>query len=212
MIHTGYLDLAIDSEGRAVDNGGNAITTASTTDVVGALTGDTRVPHVIGNTAGGPDNVEAKYGDLSADIPLVNWRELRLIQAEAAGPGAAATALVNSLRTADGLPAISGAYETLVNSDADAHLHMVIEERRRALWLEARYYATKLQHTDMLWFPRATGDLVNAGASYVLGGQVRYLLPADEYQINPNFRDNGALALRGTGCPIEQAPVGAWNQ
>jgi hypothetical protein len=212
MIHTGYIDLAIDSEGRAVDTDGNAFTLTSTTDVVGALTADSRVETAIGNTAGGPDYVEAKYGpDLAADIPLVNWREMRLIEAEAAAPSAAATALVNTIRTADGLPTVSGSYETLVNSDADAALHMIIEERRRALWLEARYWATKLQHTDMLWFPRAVGDLVNAGASYVNGGLVRYHLPLDEYQINPNIRDAGGLDLRGTGCPIEQAPVGPWN-
>jgi hypothetical protein len=213
MMHTGYRDLAIDSEGRAVDNAGQAITTSSTTDVVGALTADSRVPTAIGNTAGGLDVVEAKYGsDLAADIPLVNWREMRLIQAEAAGAGATATALVNSIRTADGLPNVSGAYETLVNTDDDAFLHLIIEERRRALWLEARYWATKLQHTDMLWFPRNIGDEVNAGASYALGGLVRYLLPSDEYQINPNFRDAGGLDLRGTGCPVDQAPVGSWNQ
>jgi len=211
LMHTGYVNLAIDSEGRAVDNAGLAITTASTTDVVGALTADSRVETVIGNTAGGPDLVEAKYGDWSADIPLVNWREMRLIQAEAAGPSAAATTLVNSIRTADGLPNISGAYQTLVESDAAAHLHMVIEERRRALWLEARYWATKLQHTDMLWFPRLQGDWVNPGASYVLQGGVRLLMQGDEYQINPQIRDAGGLDLRGTGCPIEQAPVGSWN-
>ena len=70
---TGYLNLGIDAAtGRTVDANGYPITTAS----AGAVA-DTRVKHVIGNTAGGPDNIIQKYTSLTDDIPLVNWRELR---------------------------------------------------------------------------------------------------------------------------------------
>jgi len=203
--YTGYIGLAIDpATGRAIGDDGFPINTLEDPGSVA----DSRVEYTIGNTAGGPDNIIQKYKSLSDDIPLLNWREMRLIQAEAAGPGAAATALVNSIRTADGLPVIAGAYLTLVESDADRFLDMIIEERRRSLWLEARYWATKLQHTDMLWFPRAAGDLINSAAAYSIGGGVRLLLGSDEYQINPNLRDNGGLALRATGCDPDQAPVG----
>jgi len=208
--YTGYIDLAIETAtGRAIGDDGFPINLLE--DPVGTER-DPRVEHKIGNTAGGPDNIIQKYKSLTDDIPLLNWREMRLIQAEAAGPGAAATALVNSIRTADGLPIIQGAYQTLVESNADRFLDMIIEERRRSLWLEARYWATKLQHTDMLWFPRAAGDLINSAAAYSIGGGVRLLMGTDEYQINPNLRDAGGLALRTKGCELDgkmdQAPVG----
>jgi hypothetical protein len=200
---TGYINLAIESAtGRAVDDSGNALTLADAGTVA-----DTRVQHAIGPTAGGDDYVEQKYDDLTDDIPLVNWKEMRLIQAEAAGPGATATGLVNSLRTADGLPNIAGAYLTLVESDMDAFRNMIIEERRRALWLEGRFWATKIQNTDKLWFPRGQGEWVNASI-YSLGGAVRLLMPNSEFEINPQLANNGGLALRATGCPADEAPIG----
>jgi len=199
---TGYLNLAVETAtGRLVDDSGNALTTA-----VAGTQADPRVTHALGTTAGGTDNIETKYKTLSDDIPLINWREMRLIQAQAAGPGATATALVNSIRPA-GMPLIQGAYQTLVESDNDAFRNMIIEETRRALWLEGRFWSTKIQNTDKLWFPRSLGSWVNASV-YRLGGGVRVLLDADEYQINQNFADAGGLALRGTGCAAAEAPVG----
>lgn len=195
--------LAVDSEGRAIDNGGFPLHMASTTDVVGGLTEDTRISIVVGNTSGGPDYIEAKYGDLSADIPLVNWREMRLIQAEDAGPSSAGVDLVNAIRQADGITEISGAYRTLIEGDADRYRDMIIEEKRRALWLEARFYSHKIQNNEILWFPRAAGDLVNPEAIYSTGGQVRYAMPTNEYNINDNFD----IEDRGTMCPAGEAPV-----
>ena len=196
---TGYLDLAIETAtGRAVSDAGYPLTLADA-----GTEEDTRVPHAEGNTAGGLDQIPQKYPELSDDIPLINWREMRLIQAEAAGPGAAGVAFVNEIRTADGLPTIQGAYATLVQGDADRYEDLLIEERRRALWLEGRFWATKILHADKLWFPRLQGDWINAGATYGLGGAVRLLMQGDEYQINPNFD----LADRATGCPTIQAPI-----
>jgi hypothetical protein len=196
---TGYLNLAIETAtGRPVSDAGYPLTTATA-----GTTADTRVQHATGNTAGGPLQVERKYGSLSADIPLVNWREMRLIQAENAGPSVAGVDFVNQLRTAAGLPLVAGAYRTLVEGNADRFDDLLIEERRRALWLEARFWSTKIQKTEKLWFPRRVGEWVNT-SSYELNGGVRMLMPASEYQIIPNF---GGLEARGTGCAAGERPV-----
>jgi hypothetical protein len=198
---TGYIDLAIQTaDGRAVDDAGNALTLATAGTVA-----DTRVTHAIGPTAGGPDVVITKYPSLDADIPLVNWREMRLIQAENAGASAAGVDFVNEIRTAAGLPIVQGGYRTAVEGDAVLFENLIFEERRRALWLEARWWSTKILNTDRLWFPRGVGDWISdIPTLYGLGGGVRLLMDGDEYQLNQNF-DNSA---RATGCPTAQAPVG----
>lgn len=195
---TGYLNLAIDeTTGRAIDDEGYPLT-----EEAGGTVPDTRVEHTIGNTAGGERPIIQKYTSLSDDIPLINWKEMRLIQAEEAG-GTEAIGFVNDIRAADGLPLISGAYEDALLADEEEMENMLIEERRRALWLEGRFWSTKIQNANKLWFPRNVGDWMNEDASYVLNGGVRVLMDEDEYQINPNL----SLADRGTGCAAEQAPV-----
>jgi hypothetical protein len=195
---TGYLNLAIETAtGRAVSDVGNPLTTGA------GMTADTRVPHVVGNVSGGPRPVQQKYTTLAADIPLLNWREMRLIQAENAGPSSAGVDFVNEIRTAAGLPLVAGAYRALVETDADAFDDLIIEERRRALWLEARFWSTKIQKNEKLWFPRRVGEWVNV-SNYELNGGVRMLMPESEYEINPNF---GGLDARGTGCAAGERPV-----
>jgi hypothetical protein len=98
---------------------------------------------------------------------------------------------------------VAGAYRTLVEGDADRFDDLIIEERRRALWLEARFWSTKIQKNEKLWFPRRVGEWINT-SSYELNGGVRMLMPESEYQINPNF---GGLAARGTGCAPGERPV-----
>lgn len=198
---TGYLNLAIDAAtGRAVDASGYPLTTA-----IAGTVADTRVQHAIGNTAGGPDNVIRKYTSLADDIPLINWKEMRLIQAQyqndVVGDQAAAIALVNQVRAADNLPLVQGAYAA--GATANTVEDMIIEERRRALWLEGRFWSTKILNPGKLWFPRRRGDWVNQSASYVLQGGARVILSDDEYQINPNL----TLADRGTVCDASVAPV-----
>lgn len=167
---------------------------------------DTRVQHAQGNTAGGPDEIIQKYPNLDDDIPLVNWKEMRLIQAEYAlsqsQPGQA-IGFINEVRSADGLPTISGTYLTQLTANPDQLEDAIIEERRRALWLEGRFWTTKTLNPDKLWFPRNVGQWVNQSSTDQLGGGVRMLMPDDEYEINPNM----SLADRGTGCPAGQAPV-----
>lgn len=196
---TGYIDLAIETAtGRAVSDAGHALTLAD-----GGTEADTRVEHALGPTAGGVDNVIQKYPSLSDDIPLVNWREMRLIQAENAGAGSAGVDFVNEIRAADGLPEVAGAYRTLVEGNADRFDDLIIEERRRALWLEARFWSTKILKNEKLWFPRGIGSWENANATYGLGGGVRLLMPQAEYEINPNLE----LTDRATGCPAGQRPI-----
>jgi len=200
---TGYIDLAIETAtGRAVSDAGHALTLADAGTVR-----DTRVEHVIGSTGGGQDYIIQKYKSLEDDIPLVNWREMRLIQAEHAGNTQAGIDLVNQIRTAAALPGIgTGAdpsYRTALLADADLYDDMLIEERRRSLWLEGRFWSTKILKNEKLWFPRAVGEWVNPIATNALGGGVRVSMPNSEYSINTNL----SLADRATGCPAGQAPV-----
>jgi len=208
---TGYLGLSIVSAtGAAVGATGFPVDTT-----VAATVRDTRVAYARKNTAGGIDNVPQRYPNDTDDIPLINWKEMRLIRAEAAGNTAAGIAHVNVVRAADGLPVIGtaagGADDTYYNAllaDADAYQDMLIEERRRALFEEGRFWSTKIRWNEKLWFPRSVGEEINAGASYVFGGAVRLLFDNSEYQVNKNWAEAGGLALRGTGCDPYEAPVG----
>jgi hypothetical protein len=197
---TGYIDLAIETAtGRAIDDSGNPLTLADA-----GTEKDTRVQHAIGDTGSGPDYIIQKYLGLADDIPMINWREMRLIQAQAAGASSAGVDFVNQVRTFDGLPLVQGAYRTLVEGDADRYDDLVIEERRRALWLEARFWSTKILNNEKLWFPRQLGEWITTGYTSALGGAVRVLMPTAEYEINPNL----TLDDRATGCPVGQRPVG----
>jgi hypothetical protein len=200
---TGYLGLSIVSAtGEAVIGGVPVDTT------VAGTVRDTRVAYARKNTAGGLDNVPQRYPNDTDDIPLINWKEMRLIRAEAAGNTAAGIAHVNAVRAADSLPLIQGAYETTLLGDADAYQDLLIEERRRALFEEGRFWSTKIRWNEKLWFPRSVGDLINTSASYTFGGGVRILFDANEYQVNTNWVAQGGLAARGTGCDPYEAPVG----
>jgi hypothetical protein len=207
---TGYLGLSIVSAtGAALQANGFPVDST-----VAGTVRDTRVTYAIRNTAGGLDNVPQRYPNDTDDMPLVNWKEMRLIRAEAAGRTQASIDHVNVVRAADGLPGIgTGAdtsYRDAVLADATGEMweDMLIEERRRALFEEGRFWATKIRHNDKNWFPRSVGDLINAGASYTFGGGVRLLWDGNEYQINPLWVEAGGLALRGTGCPVGERPVG----
>ncbi len=182
---TGYLDLALLPDGRAVDENGYPITM----ETPGAVP-DIRVPltepkplqgGVIGPTP-------AKWTSLGDDIPIINWKEIQLILAEIEG-GQGAIDRVNVVRAADGLPEVTYANP----GDAEEIQDMIIEERRRALWLEGRFWSTKIQNTDKLWFPRNQGQ---DEFLQDLEGGVRMALPEGEYQLNTNF----SLADQTSGC------------
>ena len=185
--------------GRAVSDAGYPLTTADA-----GTEPDTRVRHVSGpGTGAGTFVIPLRYTDVADDIPLVSWKELRLIQAEnenVLGNRAAAIAFVDMIRADAGLPLV-----TYIGAGATFQevRYLIHEERRRSFFMEgARYYSTKIQNTDISWFPRNEGNTPSL-ASYVLQGGVRMLFPADEYTLNPNFIN---LDNRGTGCDADQAP------
>ena len=102
-------------------------------------------------------------------------------------------------RPCGGQPGLRG----LVEGDAARYDDLIIEERRRALWLEARFWSTKILRNEKLWFPRQVGEWVNPFSTNSLGGAVRMLMPTSGYEINANLD----LTDRGTGCPAGQAPI-----
>lgn len=194
---TGYRNLGIMPDGRAVSDTGHPITT---TDEATAVA-DTRVPVVDQERTsnGFPVWYEEKYGSLDDDIPMAKWQEAWLIRAEIEG-GATAIELVNDIRADAGLPEISGTYEADLLADADLLEDMLLEEIRRVHFLEGRFWSTKLRHMDKLWFPRGTGSTPN-GHNYSPG--VRMVMPEGEYELNENLQ----LTDRGASCSDLQNPL-----
>ncbi len=201
---TGYWDLAIQPDGRAVSDAGSPITLATANTVA-----DTRVPaaQIVGSGIGaGPNNYprweQRKYTSQGDDFPLAKWEEAWLIRAQVAG-GATAITLVNEMRTARGLPTISGAYQLSltdgIGNDAQEIRVMLLEEIRRTFFLEGgRWWSTKLRYD--LWFPRAEGsDQWN----FNYQGGVRMAFPNGEFTENPNLTQSD----QGAHCPLNQRPL-----
>ncbi|MQA91333.1 MAG: hypothetical protein GEU90_14075 [Gemmatimonas sp.] len=191
---TGYLDLGIAPNGRALT--AEATPYPVTTAATGAVA-DNRVPIRFQTVAAGGTvlyPVPNKYRSEGDDMPLVSWRELELIMAEI--EPASAVGRVNNLRALHGLPQVT--YGPATENEIE---NMIIEERRRELWLEGRYWVTKLQHTDKLWFPRDFGNWNISGIP--LNGGVRIAMPESEYILNESLD----LSDRGTMCDASQAPI-----
>lgn len=199
---TGYTYLGILPDGRAVhDNGIPVRTQAGWMNDHGVAPGavrDTRVRHTTATIQGkqGEGEVAAKYTGEGSDIPLVNWKEMVLIRAEIEG-GQRAIDLVNELRMADDLPLVTYADP----SDEEEIRHMIIEERRRALFNEARFFYTKLKNLDILWFPRDVGG--TRAQNHTLRGGIRYTMPVSEYVANVNL----STADMATGCDPSHRPL-----
>jgi starch-binding outer membrane protein, SusD/RagB family len=190
---TGYLDLGILPDGRAISDDQNPITTTAYANAVMDQRVQTRIQPIQGPT---PGPVPVKYLDDAEDLPLVGWDDMWLIRAEIEG-GQGAIDRVNEVRSERGLPLV-----TYVDpNNADQVLDMIIEERRRELWIEGRFWSTKIQHTDRLWFPRNDGNSRLQG--FIYGGAVTLIMPEDEYELNQNFD----LSARGTGCAPSKAPT-----
>jgi hypothetical protein len=197
---TGYPNLGILPDGRAVRDDGLPIRTLGSyrTPIENTAVKDTRVDFGFGITQGQSfaSYLPGKYTSESEDLPLVNWKEMVLIRAEAVG-GQGAIDLVNTLRDFDKLPRVT--YADAAN--ATQIRYMIIEERRRALYLEGRFYFTKLKNLDILWFPRGQGQQFSGRNSY--GGAVRLIMPNSEYDLNSNL----TRASRATGCAQNERPV-----
>lgn len=190
---TGYLNLGILPDGRAIGEDMYPITTTANATAVP----DTRVKTINRTLQGaGTRPVPNKYTADTDDHPLVSWNDMWLIRAEIEG-GQAAIDRVNEIRTARGLPLVTYASP----SNADQIENMIFEERRRDLWIEGRFWGTKIQNTDKFWFPRAVGEsLLN---SYRYGGGVTLIMPEAEYDLNQNF----GREARTTGCPDSMKPT-----
>jgi hypothetical protein len=188
---TGYRDLGILPDGRAVSASRHAITTAANPGAVA----DVRVPVLDTKTkTNGHDFwTQQKYRTRDADIPLANWQEAWLIRAEIEG-GQRAIDLVNEIRDFHELPRVT--YPA--PGDTQGIKDMIIEERRRSLFLEGRFYSTKIQ--ENLWFPRGIGVTEIVRAPYF--GAVRLVMPQNEFDLNAGISG----AQRGTLCG-DQRPV-----
>lgn len=189
---TGYRSLGVLPDGRAVTATGHAITTSS----AGAVA-DTRVQVRDEGRVFNEHPVwrQQKYPNLAADIPLANWQEAWLIIAKVRG-GQEAVSRVNDIRSAHGLPAVT----YIDPGNATEVRNMVLEEERRSLFLEGRWWSTKLQ--ERLWFPRGVGQTPPPTIYGYLGG-VRLIMPAGEWELNPNFDESA----RGTGCHALERPL-----
>ena len=207
---TGYTYLGIAPDGRAISDGGNPIRTrgnpppfgATPGSLVGVTTGavlDTRVKHttlgvIQGKQAGG--EVASKYDQEGSDEPLVNWKEMVLIRAEAVG-GQGAIDLVNTLRDFDKLPRVTYA----AAGNAQQIRYMILEEKRRVLYNEGRFFYTKLRNMDVLWFPRNVG--ATRARQRPWKGGIRYTMPVNEYVANENLRTSDLA----TQCAPNERPI-----
>ena len=207
---TGYIFLGIMPDGRTLEAGNVPVRWAeelrdANEDPILLTNGavaDTRVAHIY-KVINGPGKHELPdtYSSDGDDIPYMTWEELTLIQADRElelGNYGNVIAIVDALRTDKNLPTITGAYlATLTGFDEVRSL--LLEERRREFFNEAaRYWSTKIQNTDVLWFPRNEGETTVRG--FGMGGGVRQLFDGPEYTGNEFFRAAGGLDARGTGC------------
>ena len=197
---TGYTDLGILPDGRAVWDTGLPVRTAGVsrmTPAEDAAVSDTRVGTIdVLTSQDGLRKTPTKYPNADDDQPLVGWQEMWLLRAELEG-GQAAIDRVNELRDFHSLPRVTYADP----ADAAEIRLMIIEERRRQLFLEGRFYATKIRNTDLLWFPRTEGQTPLLG--FIHQGGIRKLMPSDEYDLNPNFTE----ADEATGCDPNERPT-----
>jgi hypothetical protein len=157
----------------------------------------------------GVAEVPDRYTAEDEDVPYMTWEELRLIVADyehSIGNPAGAIAQVNLIRAGRGISAISGAWQTTLLGSDDETRFMLLEERRREFYVEGgRFWSTKIQNTDLLWFPRRQG--VTSNGFYQWAGGVRQHMPNDEFDRNPNFIALGGRDARGTGCGPSQRPL-----
>ena len=203
---TGYLFLGIMPDGRALSDTGIAVRWAEEFRAAGddptplnnGAVPDIRVLHFKKSIQGpSPREVPDTYKSDSDDLPLVDWEEIWLIQAEIEG-GQSAINRVNEIRDAYSLPRVTYVDPT----NAQQVRFMILEERRRTLFNEVgRFWATKILNTDLLFFPRTEGFTPEQG--YDLNGAVRMVMPTDEYELNPNL----GLNVRATGCDPDQRPT-----
>lgn len=174
-----YRELTIDAEGRPTEGNG---TPDPRVDVwtEGNNGTDGVTPHWI----------HGKYTSREAPIPIASYREAQLYLAEAFALGgdiAAALDIINARRDELGLPRVTYA------PDADQALQLIIEERRRDLFLEGGH-----RLNDMLRFRGTAHEIPFLGepgsihpngvdhTGFEYGNLTCYPLPDVERFGNPN--------------------------
>lgn len=117
---------------------------------------------------------QRKYESAGSPIPMASWAEAKLIMAEARL--SEAEEHIDALRAAQGLPPLG-----LGGGESDAELlAIVLEERRRQLWLEGHRLNDMLRHD--LEFPQGAN---HKGQTY---GPITCMpLPEQEKRANPNI-------------------------
>lgn len=129
-----------------------------------------------GNDSATDHWLQLKYTAADADIPIASWFEAKLIMAEARLEEAEEH--LSELRDAQGLPA-DDLVGLSLESDAEI-LEVVLEERRRQLWLEGHRLNDMLRHE--LEFPQGEN---HKGQLY---GPITCMpLPEQERRANPNL-------------------------
>ncbi|HET9384922.1 MAG TPA: hypothetical protein VFO67_07225 [Gemmatimonadales bacterium] len=211
---TGYIFLGVMPDGRTLEASNVAVRWASEIRSIteapvslgnGAVV-DTRVPHIFKSTQGpAKREVPNEFTTVDTDIPLVTFRELQLIRAryenEVVNTPASrqiAINIINTLRPA-AVPDIDATYGATLTASQAAMRLVILEEARRELYggEYGRWWQWKIQHTDLMWFPRFEG-FVPSGYRYQ--GGVRLAFPVDEYDRNPAFVALGGRDARGSGC------------
>ncbi len=141
---------------------------------------DPRTPTQYGVTLRGQDGqiiwMQMKYTARTTPIPMAKYDEAQLIMAEAEG-GQNAIAIINALHDRWNLPHYSGA------TDAASIKQLVIDERRKSLWLEGqRNY--DIQRFQVPFNP-PVGAVFGKGGNY--GNTTCLPLPDIERFNNPNI-------------------------
>jgi hypothetical protein len=121
-----------------------------------------------------------KYQSLSDPIPLATWVEAQLIIAEAEG-GQTAVDIINQLHARAGLQPFDPAIDIVDGPTADNIINMVIEQRRRELFLEGGHRLSDMLMYDLPFF---TG-VDHLGREY--GTTTCWPLPELETLGNPNI-------------------------
>lgn len=172
--------LAIDAEGR------NNVDQHPLFDYDPGTVPDPRVPVVMTNLIVPGTDIPVvsqwKYQSIDAWIPMARWAEAQLILADIAhadGDLPGAIGYINALRDATDPPLPQ---YTVANPTAQEVKDLILEERRRELFLEGRWAGTKI--LEDLWFPLGEGS-VPTGYPYQEGTCMR--MPDVEYELNPNL-------------------------
>jgi hypothetical protein len=108
-------------------------------------------------------------------IPIASWNEAQLIYAEAVG-GQNGLDAINRVRTANKVPTLAGPPPT-----GQAFTDLILEERRRQLWLEGQRYSDMLRYN----LPFVMGTTLK-GNTY--SSLTCVPLPDVETRNNPNFK------------------------